>query len=53
MSMKKNRADQNGEAGRLATAEGYTTKASPAPAGRGQDQQYNYRYHITSGNTTV
>lgn len=34
MSMKKKRADQKGEDGRLATAEGYTTKASPAPVGR-------------------
>lgn len=33
MSMKKKSADQKGEAGRLATAVGYTTKARPAPGG--------------------
>ena len=31
--MKKKSADQKGEAGRLATAVGYTTKARPAPGG--------------------
>lgn len=39
MSMKKKRADQKGEAGRLATAVGYTTNARPAPGGGGQKSE--------------
>jgi hypothetical protein len=31
ISIKKNRIDQNGGAGRLVTASGYTTNANPAP----------------------
>lgn len=37
--MKKKRADQKGEAGRLATAVGYTTNARPAPGGGGQKSE--------------
>lgn len=37
--MKKKRADQKGEAGRLATAVGYTTNARPAPGGGEQKSE--------------
>lgn len=39
MSMKKKRADQKGEAGRLATAVGYTTNARPAPGERDETKK--------------
>lgn len=36
---EEKRADQKGEAGRLATAVGYTTNARPAPGGGGQKSE--------------
>ena len=51
--MKKKSADQKGEAGREATAVGYTTKARPAPGeGRGT-LTYMYISVIASSQSTV